>query len=199
MHLATTANAAGADWLLLSPRHTHAEGARARRGHLRISYRQRQEPDDAARRHAPAAARQARRRGAPPDAVRRPDRSSRPALRDATTISHATTCTIEEREEYEPHLAAGQRGLRRRRLRRRSCARRRRRPTSSSGTAGTTTRRSCGRTWHIVVVDPHRPGHALRYYPEKRTCGWPTSVVVNKIDTADRARHRRLHAAWRWS
>ena len=57
------------------------------------------------------------------------------------------------------------RRLRRASTTRRSCARRRRKPTSSSGTAATTTCPSTSRTCTITVVDPHRPGHELRYYP----------------------------------
>jgi predicted GTPase len=37
----------------------------------------------------------------------------------------------------------------------------------------------------IVVVDPHRPGHELSYYPGETNLLMADVVVVNKIDTAD--------------
>ncbi len=53
--------------------------------------------------------------------------------------------TIEEREEYEPHIVSRDGDLRGRRLRRRSSSRRRPSATSCCGTAGTTTSPSTGR------------------------------------------------------
>lgn len=38
---------------------------------------------------------------------------------------------------------------------------------------------------HIVVVDPHRPGHELNYYPGETNVRMADVVVVNKVDTAD--------------
>jgi len=38
---------------------------------------------------------------------------------------------------------------------------------------------------HIVVVDPLRPGHELRYYPGEANVRMADVVVVNKVDTAD--------------
>ena len=38
---------------------------------------------------------------------------------------------------------------------------------------------------HIVVVDPHRPGHELTYYPGRANLIMADAVVINKIDTAD--------------
>jgi predicted GTPase len=40
---------------------------------------------------------------------------------------------------------------------------------------------------HITVVDPHRPGHELRYYPGEVTLRLADVVVINKIDSADAA------------
>lgn len=39
--------------------------------------------------------------------------------------------------------------------------------------------------FHIVVVDPHRPGHELRYHPGEANLRMADAVVINKIDTAD--------------
>jgi predicted GTPase len=38
---------------------------------------------------------------------------------------------------------------------------------------------------HIVVVDPHRPGHELRYHPGETNLRMADVCVVNKIDSAD--------------
>jgi predicted GTPase len=37
----------------------------------------------------------------------------------------------------------------------------------------------------IVVVDPHRPGHELEYYPGFANLLMADAIVINKIDTAD--------------
>lgn len=37
----------------------------------------------------------------------------------------------------------------------------------------------------IVVVDPHRPGHGLEYYPGEVNMKRADVIVINKIDTAD--------------
>ncbi|MCB8985149.1 MAG: GTPase [Ardenticatenaceae bacterium] len=38
---------------------------------------------------------------------------------------------------------------------------------------------------HIVVTDPHRPGHELRYHPGETNLRLADVVVINKVDTAD--------------
>lgn len=40
---------------------------------------------------------------------------------------------------------------------------------------------------HVTVVDPHRPGHELSYYPGNVTLRLADVVVINKIDSADAA------------
>lgn len=40
---------------------------------------------------------------------------------------------------------------------------------------------------HIVITDPHRPGHELSYYPGRANLLLADAVVINKIDTADLA------------
>jgi len=39
----------------------------------------------------------------------------------------------------------------------------------------------------VTVVDPHRPGHELRYYPGEVTLRCADVVVINKMDSADAA------------
>jgi predicted GTPase len=40
---------------------------------------------------------------------------------------------------------------------------------------------------HVVVVDPHRPGHELRYHPGETNLRMADVCVVNKVDTAPAA------------
>ncbi len=41
--------------------------------------------------------------------------------------------------------------------------------------------------YHIVVADPHRPGHELRYHPGETNLRLAAAVIINKVDTADNA------------
>ena len=38
---------------------------------------------------------------------------------------------------------------------------------------------------HVTVVDPHRPGHELTYYPGNVTLRMADVVIINKMDSAD--------------
>ena len=38
---------------------------------------------------------------------------------------------------------------------------------------------------HIVVADPHRPGHELHYHPGETNLRMADVVIINKVDTAD--------------
>ncbi len=38
---------------------------------------------------------------------------------------------------------------------------------------------------HVTVVDPHRPGHELTYYPGNVTLRMSDVVIINKMDSAD--------------
>jgi predicted GTPase len=91
--------------------------------------------------------------------------------------------TIEEREEYEPHLAAGN--------------------LVFAGVDYAAILHEAERdadiiVWdggnndtpfvrpdvHVVVVDPHRPGHELRYHPGETNLRMADVCVVNKVDSA---------------
>lgn len=39
--------------------------------------------------------------------------------------------------------------------------------------------------FHIVVADPHRPGHELRYHPGETNLRMADAILINKVDTAD--------------
>jgi predicted GTPase len=92
-------------------------------------------------------------------------------------------CTIEEREEYEPHLAEGNlvfAGI------------------DYAAILGAAEQEADVIVWdggnndtpfirpdvHIVVVDPHRPGHELRYHPGETNLRMAHVCVVNKVDSA---------------
>jgi predicted GTPase len=40
---------------------------------------------------------------------------------------------------------------------------------------------------HIVVLDPHRPGHEMRYYPGETNVRMADVIIINKVDTVDYA------------
>jgi predicted GTPase len=40
---------------------------------------------------------------------------------------------------------------------------------------------------HVTVIDPHRPGHEMSYYPGNVTLRMADVVVINKMDSADAA------------
>jgi predicted GTPase len=96
----------------------------------------------------------------------------------------AADCTIEEREEYEPHLAEGNlvfAGI------------------DYAAILEAAEQEADVIVWdggnndtpfirpnvHITVVDPHRPGHELRYHPGETNLRLAHVCVVNKVDSAD--------------
>ncbi|MDD4961758.1 MAG: GTP-binding protein, partial [Candidatus Marinimicrobia bacterium] len=93
-------------------------------------------------------------------------------------------CTIEEMEEYEPHIAMGS--------------------VIYSGVDYEAILREAEKEADIIlwdggnndtsffkadliitVVDPHRPGHETSYYPGETNLRMADIVIINKIDTAD--------------
>lgn len=93
-------------------------------------------------------------------------------------------CTIEEIEEYEPHIAAG--------------------GVIYAGVDYEAILREAEKEADVIlwdggnndtsfykpdvtftVVDPHRPGHELTYYPGNTALRMADAVVINKVDTAD--------------
>ncbi|MFQ5798485.1 MAG: cyclic 2,3-diphosphoglycerate synthase [Bacteroidota bacterium] len=103
------------------------------------------------------------------------------------------SCTVEEMEEYEPHLATG--------------------TIVYAGVDYAAILREAERdadviVWDggnndlsfykpdltIVVIDPHRPGHELEYYPGETNLRLADIVIINKVESAppqniDRVRH----------
>ncbi len=93
-------------------------------------------------------------------------------------------CTIEEMEEYEPHISMGSviyAGV------------------DYGAILAEVEKEADVIVWdggnndtpfykpdvHIVVADPHRPGHELAYFPGETNLQLADVVLINKIDTAD--------------
>ncbi|MDY7039601.1 MAG: cyclic 2,3-diphosphoglycerate synthase, partial [Chloroflexota bacterium] len=95
-------------------------------------------------------------------------------------------CTIEEREEYEPHLDRGvvvYAGVDYERILREA----EKEANVIVWDGGNNDLPFFKPNIHIVVVDPHRAGHELRYHPGEANLRMADVVVINKIDTADLA------------
>jgi predicted GTPase len=95
----------------------------------------------------------------------------------------AANATIEEREEYEPHLAEGNlvfAGVDYERILRAA----EEEADVILWDGGNNDTPFIRPTLHIVVVDPHRPGHELRYHPGETNLRMADVCVVNKIDSA---------------
>ncbi|MFP4169719.1 MAG: cyclic 2,3-diphosphoglycerate synthase [Methanomassiliicoccales archaeon] len=94
-------------------------------------------------------------------------------------------CTIEEREEYEPLVDRGMvvyAGVDYERILR-----------QAEGEAdiiiwdgGNNDTPFYRSDLHVVVVDPHRPGHEVSYHPGETNLRMADAVLINKIQTADR-------------
>jgi len=93
-------------------------------------------------------------------------------------------CTIEEREEYEPHLERGMvvyAGVDYERILRQA----EEEADVLVWDGGNNDLPFYQPILHIVVTDPHRPGHEVKYYPGEANLRIADVVVINKIDTAD--------------
>jgi predicted GTPase len=98
----------------------------------------------------------------------------------------AADATIEEREEYEPHLAEGNlvfAGIDYERILRAA----EQEADVILWDGGNNDTPFIKPDMHIVVVDPHRPGHELRYHPGETNLRMADVCVVNKIDSAPQA------------
>nr|HID12792.1 GTPase [Anaerolineae bacterium] len=92
-------------------------------------------------------------------------------------------CTIEEREEYEPHLDRGvvvYAGVDYERILRQA----EEEADVVVWDGGNNDLPFFRPDLHIVVADPHRPGHELRYHPGEANLRAAHVVVINKVDTA---------------
>jgi len=93
-------------------------------------------------------------------------------------------CTIEEREEYEPHINAGTivyAGVDYQDIMH---------AAQQDGDVilwdgGNNDTPFYRPDLHIVVLDPHRPGHELSYYPGEVNFRTADVLIINKVDTAN--------------
>jgi len=95
----------------------------------------------------------------------------------------AAECTIEEREEYEPHIAEGNlvfAGIDYAAILRQA----EQEADVILWDGGNNDTPFVRPSLHIVVVDPHRPGHELRYHPGETNLRMADVCVVNKVDSA---------------
>ncbi|GAB4481323.1 MAG: cyclic 2,3-diphosphoglycerate synthase [Anaerolineae bacterium] len=95
-------------------------------------------------------------------------------------------CTIEEREEYEPHIDRGVvvfAGVDYEAILREA----EKEADIILWDGGNNDLPFLVSDLHIVIVDPHRPGHEMRYHPGEANLRMADVVVINKIETADHA------------
>jgi predicted GTPase len=93
-------------------------------------------------------------------------------------------CTIEEREEYEPHLDRGMvvyAGVDYEKILRAA----EQEADVILWDGGNNDLPFYKPDLHIVVADPHRAGHELAYHPGEANLRLADAVVINKIDTAN--------------
>ncbi len=105
-------------------------------------------------------------------------------------------CTIEEREEYEPHIASGgviYAGVDYGAILERA----EKEADVIVWDGGNNDLPFYVADLEIVVVDPHRAGHELGYHPGEANLRRAHVVVINKIDTADAAGVSRVRASIR--
>lgn len=93
-------------------------------------------------------------------------------------------CTIEEREEYEPHIVSGTviyAGVDYEAILREA----EKEADIILWDGGNNDLPFYQPDLHIVIVDPHRPGDELYYYPGETNLRMADVVIINKIETAD--------------
>jgi len=94
-------------------------------------------------------------------------------------------CTIEEREEYEPHLDRGlivYAGVDYEAILRQA----EQEADIVLWDGGNNDLSFFRPDLQITVVDPHRPGHEMQYWPGEANVRMADVIVINKIDTANR-------------
>jgi len=93
-------------------------------------------------------------------------------------------CTIEEREEYEPHIDRGNvvyAGVDYRVI----LDEAQQEADVIVWDGGNNDLPFIRPSIHITLVDPHRPGHEVRYHPGETNLRMAGAIVINKVDTAD--------------
>jgi predicted GTPase len=182
MHIASRALAAGASFRLLSPRETELASAKPV---VAVCAVRTGSGKSQTTRHVAAVLRGAGKRVA---VLRHPmpygDLTQQAVQRFARYEDlDAADCTIEEREEYEPHLSEGNlvfAGIDYGAI----LDRAEQEADVILWDGGNNDTPFIRPDVHIVVVDPHRAGHELRYHPGETNLRMADVCVVNKIDSA---------------
>jgi predicted GTPase len=134
-------------------------------------------------------ARELRRLGRKPVVIRHPmpygDLAAQAVQRFATMDDlDLQQCTIEEREEYEPHITKGTvvyAGVDYEKIIRQA----EKEADVILWDGGNNDTPFYVSDLEIVVVDPHRPGHELSYFPGEVNLRRADAIVINKVDTAE--------------
>jgi predicted GTPase len=95
-------------------------------------------------------------------------------------------CTIEEREEYEPHIKQGTvlyAGVDYEKILRQA----EKESNLILWDGGNNDTPFYASDLELVVADPHRPGHELAYFPGEVNLRRADVVIINKVDTAKKA------------
>ena len=182
MHLASRALAAGASYRLLSPRQTMLTSAKPV---VAVCAVRTGSGKSQTTRRVAALLRKAGKRVA---VLRHPMPYGDLAAQAVQRFEHyedldEADATIEEREEYEPHLAEGNlvfAGIDYAAILERAEAE----ADVIIWDGGNNDTPFIKPNLHIVVVDPHRPGHELRYHPGETNLRMAHVCVVNKVDSA---------------
>jgi len=185
MHLASRAVAADADFWLLGTEHTQIKSSipvisicavRTGCGKSPVSR---------------LVAAELRRQGRKPVVIRHPmpygDLAAQAVQRFATMEDlDLQQCTIEEREEYEPHISKGTvvyAGVDYEQILRRA----EKEADVILWDGGNNDTPFYVSDLEIVVADPHRPGHELAYFPGEVNLRRADAIVINKVDTAEQS------------
>ncbi|OGO10854.1 MAG: GTPase [Chloroflexi bacterium RBG_13_66_10] len=182
MHVASTVLAAGADFRLMG---SHATQLRSSKPVVSIGAARTGSGKSQTTRRVAAALRDLGYRVA---AVRHPmpygDLVRQAVQRFASYADlEQQQCTIEEREEYEPHIERGMivfAGVDYERILRQA----EKEADVILWDGGNNDLPFFHSDMHIVVVDPHRPGHEMRYHPGETNTRSADVIVINKVDTA---------------
>jgi predicted GTPase len=182
MHVGSSALAAGTDYVLLGPRSTELHSSKPV---VAICAVRTGSGKSQTTRHVARILREAGKRVA---VLRHPmpyGDLTKQAVQRFERYEHleAADATIEEREEYEPHLAEGNvvfAGIDYGAILERA----EQEADVIVWDGGNNDTPFIDPDVHIVVVDPHRPGHELRYHPGEQNLRMADVCVVNKTDTA---------------
>jgi len=182
MHLASRVLAAGPDFWLLGTEHTQVKSVRPVISICAVRTGCGKSPVSR------LVASQLRHLGWRPVVIRHPmpygDLAAQAVQRFATMADlERHQCTIEEREEYEPHIRVGTvvyAGVDYEAILRQA----ENEADIILWDGGNNDTPFYSSDLEIVVADPHRPGHELSYYPGEVNLRRAQLIVINKVDTA---------------